>query len=206
MEDVFYYLTLENDNYVHPEMPEGVEEGILKGCYRFKAAEKGDAKVHLWGSGAIFPEALRAQQILAEKFKIGADVWSVTSYGQLRRDAIEVERWNRLHPTEDERKPLIAELFADGDQPIIAASDYMKVLPDGLTPWLPGRITSLGTDGFGRSESRDYLRRHFEVSAEAIAAAALSRLARQGKFDKRKIKKAFAELGIDTEAKNPATA
>jgi pyruvate dehydrogenase E1 component len=187
-------------------MPEGVEEGILKGCYRFKAAEKGDAKVHLWGSGAIFPEALRAQQILAEKFKIGADVWSVTSYGQLRRDAIEVERWNRLHPTEDERKPLIAELFADGDQPIIAASDYMKVLPDGLTPWLPGRITSLGTDGFGRSESRDYLRRHFEVSAEAIAAAALSRLARQGKFDKRKIKKAFAELGIDTEAKNPATA
>jgi pyruvate dehydrogenase E1 component len=204
MEDIFYYLTFENDNYVHPEMPEGVEEGILKGCYRFKAAEKGEAKVHLWGSGAIFPEALKAQQILAEKFKIGADVWSVTSYGQLRRDAIEVERWNRLHPAEDERKCYVQELFGDGDQPIVAASDYMKVLPDGLAQWLPGRIVSLGTDGFGRSESREYLRRHFEVSAEAIAAAALSRLARQGKFDKRKIKKAFAELGIDTEAPNPA--
>ena len=205
MEDVFYYLTLENDNYVHPAMPEGVEEGILKGCYRFRAAEKGEAKVHLWGSAAIFPEALRAQEILAEKFKIPADVWSVTSYGQLRRDAIEVDRWNRLHPTEEEHKPYIAELFGGGDQPIIAASDYMKALPDGLTPWLPGRITSLGTDGFGRSESREYLRKFFEVSAEAIAAAALSRLARQGKFDKRKIKKAFADLGIDTEAPNPAT-
>ncbi|MCB9384564.1 MAG: pyruvate dehydrogenase (acetyl-transferring), homodimeric type [Bryobacterales bacterium] len=205
MEDVFYYLTLENDNYVHPEMPEGVEEGILKGCYRFKAAEKGDAKVHLWGSGAIFPEALKAQQILAEKYKIAADLWSVTSYGQLRRDAQEADRWNRLHPTEDERKPYVVELFGEGDQPIIAASDYMKVLPDGLTPYLPGRITALGTDGFGRSESREMLRKHFEVSAEAIVAAALSRLARQGKFDKRKIKKAFAELGIDTEAQNPAT-
>ncbi|MEZ5363618.1 MAG: pyruvate dehydrogenase (acetyl-transferring), homodimeric type [Bryobacterales bacterium] len=206
MEDVFYYLTLENENYVHPEMPEGVEEGILKGCYRFKAAEKGDAKVHLWGSGAIFPEALKAQQILAEKYKVAADLWSVTSYGQLRRDAQEADRWNRLHPTEDERKPYIVELFGEGDQPIIAASDYMKVLPDGLTPYLPGRITALGTDGFGRSESREMLRKHFEVSAEAIVAAALSRLARQGKFDKRKIKKAFAELGIDTEAQNPATA
>ncbi len=204
MEDVFYYLTLENDNYVHPAMPEGVEEGILKGCYRFKGPDKGEAKVHLWGSGAIFPEALRAQEILAEKYKIGSDVWSVTSYGQLRRDAIEVERWNRLHPTEDERKPYVAELFADGDEPIIAASDYMKVLPDALTPWLPGRITSLGTDGFGRSESREYLRKHFEVSAEAIVAAALSRLTRQGKFDKRKIKKAFADLGIETEGPNPA--
>ena len=206
MEDIFYYLTLENDNYVHPEMPEGVEEGILKGCYRFRAAEKGQAKVHLWGSGAIFPETLRAQEILAEKFKIPADVWSVTSYGQLRRDGIEAGRWNRLHPTEKERTPYIVDLFGKGEEPIVAASDYMKVLPDGLAPWLPGRITALGTDGFGRSESREMLRKHFEVSAEAIAAAALSRLARQGKFDKRKIKKAFADLGIDTEAPNPATA
>ena len=205
MEDVFYYLTLENDNYVHPEMPEGVEESILKGCYRFRAAAKGAAKVHLLGSGAIFPEALRAQEILAEKYKVAADVWSVTSYGQLRRDAQETDRWNRLHPTEKERTSYVVDLFGGGDEPIVAASDYMKVLPDGLATWLPGRITALGTDGFGRSESREMLRKHFEVSAEAIVAAALSRLARQGKFDKRKIKKAFADLGIDTEAPNPAT-
>ena len=205
MEDIFYYLTLENDNYEHPEMPKGVEEGILKGIYQFRKPEKGAAKVHLWGSGAIFPEALRAQEILAEKYKVPAGVWSVTSYGQLRRDAQDADRWNRLHPTEKERTPYIVDLFG-GDEPIVAASDYMKVLPDGLASWLPGRITSLGTDGFGRSESREMLRKHFEVSAEAIAAAALSRLARQGKFDKRKIKKAFADLGIDTEAPNPATA
>jgi len=206
MEDIFYYITLENDNYEHPEMPEGVEEGILKGIYRFRAPESGQPKVHLWGSGAIFPQALRAQEILAEKFKVPADVWSVTSYGQLRRDGVEVDRWNRLHPTAKEKTPYIVDLFGEGDTPIVAASDYMKVLPDGLSPWLPGRITALGTDGFGRSESREYLRKHFEVSGEAIAAAALSRLARQGKFDKRKIKKAFADLGIDPEAPNPATA
>ncbi len=205
MEDIFYYLTLENDNYVHPEMPEGVEEGILKGCYQYRAPEKGQATAHLWGSGAIFPEALRAQQILAEKYNVPTSVWSVTSYGELRRDAQDADRWNRLHPTGKQRTPYIVELFGKGEQPIIAASDYMKVLPDGLSPWLPGRVTALGTDGFGRSESREMLRKHFEVSAEAITAATLSRLARQGKFDKRKIKKAFADLGIDTEAPNPAT-
>ena len=203
-EDVFYYMTLENDNYEQPEMPEGVEEGVLKGIYKFRAAEKGKAQVHLWGSGAIMPEALKAQQILAENYKIGADVWSVTSYVELRREALEAERWNRLHPKDDPKVPYIAEQFAGDDLPIIASSDYMKILPDGVAGWLGGRVTSLGTDGFGRSEDRPHLRRFFEVGANAIVAATLSRLARDGKFDKRKLAKAYKDLDIDVDAPNPA--
>lgn len=203
-EDVFYYLTLENDNYLHPEMPKGVEDGILKGIYKLKKpAGRSAPAAHLWGSGAILGETLKAQEILAEKFKVHADVWSVTSYSELRREALDTERWNRLHPSEKAKTPHIVKQFSD-DAPIIAASDYMKVLPDGLAQWLPGRVTALGTDGFGRSESREYLRRFFEVSAEQIAAATLSRLARDGKFDKRKIKKAFQELGVDPDKPNPA--
>jgi len=205
-ESVFYYLTLENDNYVHPEMPKGVEEGILKGIYKLrKQPGRGAAKAHLWGSGAILGETLKAQEILADKFKVQADVWSVTSYTELRREALSVDRWNRLHPAQKEKVPYVAQQFTD-DAPVIAASDYMKTLPDGLSPWLPGRITALGTDGFGRSESREYLRNHFEVSAAAIAAATLSRLARSGDFDKRKIKKAFEELGVDPESPDAAYA
>jgi len=203
-EDVFFYMTLENDNYEQPEMPEGVEEGVLKGIYKLRPAEKGDAQAHLWGSGAILPEALEAQRILAESYGIAADVWSVTSYIELRREALEVERWNRLHPKEDAKTSYIAEQFAGDDLPIIASSDYMKILPDGLAPWLDGRITSLGTDGFGRSDDRPHLRRFFEVGANAIVAATLSRLARDGNFDKRKLNKAFKDLDIDADAPNPA--
>ncbi len=203
-EDVFYYLTLENANYEHPKMPKGVEEGILKGVYKYrKAPGRSAAKVHLWGSGAILPETLEAQKILADKFKIAADVWSVTSYTELRREALDVDRWNRLHPTAKQKTPYIARQFSD-KTPIIAASDYMKALPDGLSAWLPGRITTLGTDGFGRSENREHLRDFFEVSAASIAAAALSRLTRDGGFDKAKIKKAFADLGVDPDQPNPA--
>jgi pyruvate dehydrogenase E1 component len=204
-EDCFYYLTVENDNYEHLPIPAGVEEGIRRGIYQLNTPKKGKAAIHLWGSGAILPETLKAQKILAEKFQVAADVWSVTSYGELRRDAIETDRWNRLHPTAKAKSCYVAEQFAGDDLPIIAASDYMKVLPDGLAPWMAGRMTSLGTDGFGRSDNREHLRRFFEVSGEAIAGAALSRLARDGKFDKRKIKKAFADLGVDPEAPNPAT-
>ena len=204
MEDVFYYLTLENDNYVHPTMPEGAEEGIRKGIHQVSKPAKGKPVIHLWGSGAILPEALEAQTILANRFGVAADVWSVTSYGELRRDALDIERWNRLHPASKAKSPYVATQFQGDDLPIVAASDYMKALPDTLSPWLPGRIVSLGCDGFGRSESRERLRQFFEVGAESIAAAALSRLARDGKFDKRKIKKAFAELGVDPEAPNSA--
>jgi pyruvate dehydrogenase E1 component len=203
----FYYLTLYNENYAMPPMPKDLNpEHVLRGLYRFKAAESGKAKVQLFGSGPILNEALRAQQILAEKYAVPSDVWSVTSYNELRRDALDVERWNRLHPDQPERQPFVVQALKGADGPIVAASDYMKVVSDQLSPWLPGRIESLGTDGFGRSDNREYLRKHFEINAESIVAAALSRLARDGKFDAKKAKAAFADLGVDTEGKNPARA
>jgi pyruvate dehydrogenase E1 component len=206
-EDLFYYLTLYNENYAMPAMPEGLDpEGVLRGIYRYKMPEKGKPKIHLFGSGPILNEALRAQQILAEKYNVPSDVWSVTSYNELRRDALSVERWNRLHPDQPQRKPYLLEALKGADCPIVAASDYMKVIVDQLAPWLPGRLETLGTDGFGRSDNREHLRRHFEVNAESIAAAALSRLARDGKFDGKKAKAAFAELGVNTEGIDPQRA
>jgi pyruvate dehydrogenase E1 component len=133
-------------------------------------------------------------------------VWSVTSYNELRREALGVERWNRLHPDRPARAPHIVQALTGAQGPIVAASDYMKVVADQLAPWLPGRMETLGTDGFGRSENREHLRRHFEVNAESIAAAALSRLARDGQFDSGKAAAAFAELGLDTEKSDPARA
>jgi pyruvate dehydrogenase E1 component len=205
-EDRFYYITLYNEDYVMPEMPKGVEEGILRGIYKYRAASNGNAVVQLFGSGPILNEALRAQGILAEKYGVAADVWSVTSYNELRRDALAIERWNRLHPAEAEKRPYIFEALKDAQGPIVAATDYMKAVPDQLSPWLCNRMVSLGTDGFGRSDNRQHLRRFFEVNAESIAAAALSRLAREGKFDAQRAEKAFAELGVDTEKIDPAIA
>jgi pyruvate dehydrogenase E1 component len=206
-EDLFYYITLYNENYAMPAMPSGLDpEAVLKGIYRFKAPEKGKPKIHLFGSGPILNEAVRAQQILAEKYNVPSDVWSVTSYNELRRDALTTERWNRLHPDQPKRTPYLLEALKGADGPIVAASDYMKVVVDQLSPWLPGRLETLGTDGFGRSENREYLRRHFEINAESIVAAALSRLARDGKFDAKKAVAAFADLGIDTEKIDPQRA
>jgi pyruvate dehydrogenase E1 component len=205
-EDRFYYITAYNEDYPQPEMPKGVEEGILRGIYRFKAASGGKASAHLFGSGPMLNEALAAQSILAEKYGVHTDVWSVTSYNELRRDALETERWNRLHPAKPERTPYILTALKGTDGPIIAASDYMKAIPDQLSPWLCERLTTLGTDGFGRSDNREFLRKHFEVNAANIAATALSTLVRNGKFDAKKAEKAFAELGIDTEKNDPAHA
>ncbi len=205
-EDRFYYITAYNEDYPMPEMPEGSREGILRGIYKYKAAPGGRAALQLFGSGPILNEAVRAQQILAEKYKVQADVWSVTSYNQLRRQALETERWNRLHPTEKDKRPYILEALEGAEGPIVAATDFMKIVPDQLAPWLTGRLVTLGTDGFGRSDNRQHLRRHFEVNAESIAAAALSRLARDGKFDPRKAQNAFQELGVDTEKIDPARA
>jgi pyruvate dehydrogenase E1 component len=206
-EDRFYYITLYNENYAMPALPAGLDpEGVLRGIYRYQAPAKGKAKVHLFGSGPILNEAIRAQQILADKYNVPSDVWSVTSYNELRRDALAVERWNRLHPDEPEKTPYLLEALKGADGPIIAASDYMKVVADQLAPWLAGRLETLGTDGFGRSDNREFLRRHFEINAESIAAAALSRLARDGKFDSKKARAAFAELGVDTEKADPARA
>ncbi len=205
-EQVFYYITMYNEDYAMPAMPEGVTEGILRGIYKLRPALKGKATAQLFGSGPILLEALRAQEILAEKYGVQTDVWSVTSYTELRRDALSAERWSRLHPDKPEKTPYLLKAIKGASGPIIAATDYMKAVPDQLAPWLTGRLTSLGTDGFGRSDNREYLRRHFEINAESIAAATLSRLARDGKFDPAKARKAFAELGVDTEKVDAAHA
>ena len=207
-EDRFYYIMIYNEDYVMPEMPKGVEEGIIKGIYKYKAAEGKKADVHLFGSGPILNEALKAQQILSEKYGVQADVWSVTSYNELRREALAVERWNRLHPAEKAKQPYILTTLEKekAEGPIVAASDYMKAVPDQLAPWLGTRLITLGTDGFGRSDNRQHLRRHFEINAESIATSALSRLARDGKFDPKKAQKAFSDLGVNIEKGDPARA
>jgi pyruvate dehydrogenase E1 component len=211
-EDCYFYITMYNEDYVNPAMPsdpegkpEGVREGILRGIYKFKASEK-PAQLQLFGSGPILNEVVKAQAILAEKYNVAADVWSVTSYVELRRDCLNVERYNRLHPAAKERVPYIVEALGDAKGPIIAASDYMKSLPDGLAPWLGQRLVSLGTDGFGRSDNREHLRRHFEVDAESIVASALSKLAREGVVKPKVAEKAFAELGLLTEGAGAAKA
>jgi pyruvate dehydrogenase E1 component len=206
-EDRFYYIMLYNEDYPMPEMPAGANEGIVRGIYKFKpAAEK--AVAQLFGSGPILNEAVRAQGILAEKYGVHADVWSVTSYTELRREALAVERWNRLHPAETARQPYILTTLNDAkaEGPIIAATDYMKSVPDQLGPWLGARLVSLGTDGFGRSDNRAHLRKHFEINAESIAVAALSWLAREGKFDPQRAQKALQELGVNPEKIDPAKA
>jgi pyruvate dehydrogenase E1 component len=209
-DNCFYYITMYNEDYAMPPMPEGSAEGILRGIYKFRAAPGGEATVQLFGSGPILNEVLRAQEILAEKYQVQADVWSVTSYTELRREAIAVERWNRLHPAQPEKKTYLETTLAGAKGPIIAASDYMKSLPDVLAPWLQSdgkcRLVTLGTDGFGRSDNREHLRRHFEVNAESIVGATLSRLARDGKIKPKKAQQAMADLGLDTEAADPARA
>jgi pyruvate dehydrogenase E1 component len=207
-EDVFYYISVYNENYPQPAMPtdvEGLEEGILKGIYRVSKSTHGDAVVQLWGSGPMLNEALRAQEMLATKYNVAADVWSVTSYVNLRRDVVTTDRWNRLHPNEEPRKAYIAQVMEGTQGPIIASSDYIKVLKDQLSSHLGGRLTALGTDGFGRSENREHLRRFFEIDAESIVAAALSRLAREGKMDPNAAAQAIRDLGLNPEAPNPAT-
>jgi pyruvate dehydrogenase E1 component len=205
-EDCFYYVTMYNEDYLQPPMPAdlgNVAEGIIRGLYKYKPAA-GKACVQLFGSGPILNEVVRAQQMLADAYNVHADVWSVPSYTEVRRDALATERWNRLHPAEPARQCYLEEQLGGTAGPIVAASDYVKTLPDGLAPWLGSRLVTLGTDGFGRSDNRQHLRHFFEVSAEAIVGATLSRLARDGNFDAAKAKAALAELGLDTEARDPA--
>jgi len=202
-EDLFYYIAIYNEFYPQPAMPEGCREGVLKGIYKFRAGN-GPAQAQLFGSGPILNEALKAQEVLRAKYGVETDVWSLTSYNELRREALATERWNRLHPAEAPRTPYINQVMDGEPGPIIVSSDYMKIVPDQLSPWLPGRLVTLGTDGFGRSENREHLRRFFEINAESIVCATLSRLARDGKFDASRAAAAFGELGVPTEVGDPA--
>ena len=204
-EDVFYYLTVENENYPMPSMPEGVEEGILRGLYQFRPSATPDAKLkaHLLASGAIVNEALKAQEALQE-YGVAADVWSVTSFKELYRDATEVERWNLLNPSRKPRVPYLSRKFSRTQGVFVVASDYVKVLPNLLSRWLPRKPVCLGTDGFGRSESRASLRNFFEVDWRFITLAALQDLYRQRKIRLSVIKKAIASLGIDQDKVDPS--
>jgi pyruvate dehydrogenase E1 component len=208
-EDVYYYLTVMNENYVMPPMPStpGVKEGILKGLYQLQPADKPKAKLRatLLGSGTILNEALEAQKILAEKYNVHADVWSATSYKSLYVDALDCERWNLLHPTEEPRVPYVTECLQSGPDVIVAASDYVKALPESISRWVPGEFVCLGTDGFGRSDNRGALRDFFEVDARYITLATLTGLARKGKLDWDIVKRAVTDLGIDADKPNPIT-
>jgi pyruvate dehydrogenase E1 component len=203
-EELFYYLALYNENYAMPAMPEGVEEGILKGLYRFKPGAAGlKHKAHLFGSGPIINEALRAQQILADNYGVSADVWSATSYKLLRNQALTDERWNMLHPAQPPRKPLVQSLLENEKGVFVAVSDNLKIVADQIAPWVPGGLTTLGTDGFGRSDTRQRLRRFFEVDAECVVIATLHALARKGACDRKLVAQAIKDLGVDPEKSHP---
>ena len=207
-EDVLYYVTLYNEAYEMPAMPEGpdVAAGITKGMYRLR---RGDAKskkrVHLLGAGTILREVIRAADLLQEKFGVSADVWSVTSWKELRRDALSCERWNMLHPEAPMRVPWVTQQFQGEYFPVVASSDFMKALPHLIAPWIPQGMHALGADGFGRSDDRKSLRRFFEIDAEHVAAAALWQLSKEGQVKPGEVAKAIKTLGLDPEAKDPLT-
>jgi pyruvate dehydrogenase E1 component len=203
-EDVFYYVTVMNENYRHPPLPDGVEEGILRGMYRIReGVTEPAASVRLLGSGAILREVLAAAELLESAHGIGAEVWSVTSFTELRREALEAERWNRLHPLEQPRASFVEEALDGSAGPVVAATDYMRSFPDQIRPFVPGRYVTLGTDGFGRSDYRRQLRRFFEVDRHHVAVAALKALADEGALEPSVVQDAIEGFGIDVDAAPP---
>ena len=203
-EDIFYYLSLYNENYPMPPMPAGAEEGILKGLYKFKPGS-GDKKIkaHIFGSGTIINSALKAQEILAERYGVSADVWSATSYKLLRSDALRCQRWNMLHPTSAPMKSYIEELLAKEQGVFVAVSDNIRTIPDQIVPWVPGGLMTLGTDGFGRSDTRERLRRFFQVDTESTVIGTLYALAEKGLVERKVVAKAIKDLGVDPEKVQP---
>jgi pyruvate dehydrogenase E1 component len=204
-EDVFFYLTLMNENYRHPAMPTGVEEGILRGIYRLRESSADGPRVQLLGSGTILNEVLAAAELLESDFGVAADVWSVTSFTELRRDGIEVERWNMLHPTSEPRRPYVSQQLGERGGPTVASTDYIRAFADQIRQWVPGRYRVLGTDGFGRSDHRRALRRFFEVDRHYVTVAALRELADEGVVDAARVQEAIERYEIDPEAPLPTT-
>jgi len=205
-EDVFFYITLLNENYRHPPMPEGAQEGILRGMYLLRSSLRDDGpRVQLLGSGSILNEVLAAGELLETDFGVAADVWSVTSFTQLRRDGIEAERWNMLHPLEGARRAYVTEQLEARGGPVVASTDYIRTFADQIRQWVPGRYRVLGTDGFGRSDFRSALRRFFEVDRHYVAVAALKELADSGEIDSARVKEAIDRYEIDADAAMPTT-
>jgi pyruvate dehydrogenase E1 component len=203
-EDVFYYLTLYNQDYPMPALPTDVEEGILKGLYRFRGAvQQARHRAQLFGSGPMLLQALRAQEILAEKFDVAADVWSVTSYQQLRNEALSCERWNRLHPSQPRRVAYVTQALESAPGPVVAVSDHIKAVPDMVARWVGRPFTALGTDGYGRSDTRETLRRFFEIDAEHVVVATLAVLAQQGQLEPGVAERAIQEFGIGPDYREP---
>jgi len=206
-EDVFYYLTLYNENHTMPPMPVGVEEGILKGLYRFKPGAEGKKlKAHIFGSGPIINQALRAQQILADRYGVSADVWSATNYKELRNEALLCQRWNMLHPTQPAKKSYVEKILENEKGAFVAVSDYMRMVPDQIAQWVPGGLMTLGTDGFGRSDTRARLRRFFEIDAESTVIATLYALAQKGQIEKTVVAQAIKDLDVNPEKVFPQLA
>jgi pyruvate dehydrogenase E1 component len=204
-ENVFYYVTCMNENYAHPAMPEGAAEGILKGMYLLRRGGRGKVRVNLLGSGTILREVLAAAELLEQEFGVPADVFSVTSFSELRREAIDAERWNLLHPAEPTRTPYVRQCLEGHEGPFVAATDYMRAVPDQVRQWVPGRYHVLGTDGYGRSDSRAALRGFFEVDRRWVALAALKALADEGMLDVATVAGAIERFGIDPDKPNPVT-
>ena len=209
-EDVYYYITVMNENYPHPEMPKDAEQGILRGMYLFRKGSEtisggSTLRVQLLGSGTILREVIAAAEILDQDFGISADIWSVTSFNELRREALDVTRWNMLHPSEPARLSYVANCLKDCTGPVVAATDYMKIFADQIREFVPGRYKVLGTDGFGRSDTREKLRQFFEVDRHYVAIATLQALAEDGKISAETVAQAIKKFGIDPDKPNPVT-
>ena len=207
-EDVYYYITVMNENYLHPEMPKGAEQGILKGMYLFReGSEKGkknsNLRIQLLGSGTILREVIAAADILIEEYGIISDIWSVTSFNELRREALEASRWNMLHPAEQPKQSYVRSCLEKREGPVVAATDYMKIFADQIREFVPGKYKVLGTDGFGRSDTREKLRQFFEVDRYYVTVASLKALAEDGKISSEKVVEAINKYNIDPDKPNP---
>jgi pyruvate dehydrogenase E1 component len=205
-EDVFYYLTLMNENYPHPAMPEGAEEGIVKGMYLLRESQADGPRVQLLGSGTILREVLAAAELLAADFDVVADVWSCPSFTELRREAIEVERWNLLHPEGERKASWVERCLGQRQGPVVASTDYLRLFADQIRPYVRQRYRVLGTDGYGRSDYRRALRRHFEVDRHYVAVAALAALAADGAVPASTVADAISRYGVDADTVNPLLA
>ncbi|PIQ42180.1 MAG: pyruvate dehydrogenase (acetyl-transferring), homodimeric type, partial [Thalassolituus sp. CG17_big_fil_post_rev_8_21_14_2_50_53_8] len=204
MENVFYYITVMNENYQQPDMPEGVEEGILKGMYLFKESKKkSKSHVQLMGCGTILREVLKAAEMLEEDFSVTSDIWSVTSFNELRRDGLKIERDNLMHPNAKAKECYVTTQLKDTKGPVIAATDYMRLYADQIRPFVPNHFVTLGTDGYGRSDTRAQLRHFFEVDAKYIVLAALNALASEGAIDKSKVLDAMKRYSINPDKLDP---
>jgi pyruvate dehydrogenase E1 component len=204
-EDVFYYLTIMNENYTHPAMPENSKEGIIKGMYLFKKAAKGKVQIQLIGSGTILREVIAAAELLENDFGISSNIWSATSFNELRREGLTTQRWNMLHPTKKTKVSYVESLLKDESIPTLAATDYMKIYADQIREFVPGHYSVLGTDGFGRSDTRKQLRKFFEVNRYYVVVAALKALVDEGKVPAKTVAEAIKKYDIDPEKPEPTT-